>query len=109
MMNYYRTGRRDSNEKAIKDYLDKKGIEYLSLYPSQGADLQLLLKGGVVFVEVKNPVATDKRKAGTATERMYQQLCKKLDIVYLVVSSVDEIAVFLNLWRIHGSATVSLL
>ena len=109
MMNYYRTGRRDNNEKVIKDYLDEQGIEYISLYPSQGADLQLLLKGGVVFVEVKSPVATDKRKAGTATERMYQQLCKKLDIAYLVVSSVDEIAVFLNLWCIHGSTAVSLL
>lgn len=97
MRNYWKKGRRDDNEKVIKEYLTEKNIPFVMLYPSQGADLLLLLEGGTVLLEVKNPSALGRRRGGSEKEREMKALCLRLGIPYLIASTVEEIEKFLEL------------
>lgn len=98
--NYYRLGRQDNCKKEIADYLKFAQIEFVSLYPNQGADLLLFLQGGVVFVEVKTSDASPSRKKGTKTEQKYQQICRDRSIPYFIVSSVSELRALLVAARV---------
>jgi hypothetical protein len=96
MQNLFRTGRRDKNEGKIKEYLDSKSIIYVVLVPGQGADLMLIISGGVVFVEVKDPEASKSRQKLTPTEEQFKQLCAETGIEYIVVFHTHDLCEYVN-------------
>lgn len=88
--NYHKLGRRDDNEKQIKDYLVSNCVPFKLLDVGQGADMLVLLDR-VVFLEVKNPDTSKQRQQLTPKEVEFQSLCKARGIPYFVVYTVQHV------------------
>lgn len=94
---YYKTGKRDANEKEINKILLARGVRWTDLKPGDGADKIIWIQPMEIW-EIKNPDVRPSDRKLTDAEKIALEYCTRMKIAFCVIETQEDAVNRLNLY-----------